>query len=112
MKIYNVVQYGGEFDDYYEYIKGVFTIREEAERLCDFLSEVEADKVAKTKMCQECIFGCGDEDPCGDLKLDKNKEDCENCNTWAEEDFYRIDEEVVYNDFEEWMVKNNWKRRF
>lgn len=95
MKVYEVHSYGGEWEDAYDYVEGRFDTRLAAEQLMNELKKDNEDFNRRADRCEQCTFGCGNNEPCEDYELDGSG----GCENWTYhqiyDDMFRIDEVEV-----------------
>lgn len=90
MKVYQIHEYSGSYDDFADYIVGTFLSEAKAKEHMEHLQSIIADMVVKYNRCAECDFSksCFVDDGAGY---------CENCYDYRYEmdDAYEIKEVEV-----------------
>lgn len=71
MKVYQIHEYSGSYDDFTDYIVGTFLNKEKATEHMKYLESIVADMVADHDRCAECDY----DKPC---YIDDGNDYCEN----------------------------------
>lgn len=102
MQVYNLIEFGGEYEDYYEHLVGCYLSKEKAEQDKKFLEEKEREVQKKRELCNRC--------PCEyDAKTeDKEQALCEDCSLKVEvydEERYYCENSCISYDNKYYIIK-------
>lgn len=111
MKIYQIHEYSGEYEDYRDHIVGSYLNKEKAIAKMEEFQRIEAERQTKTKLCSSCpledievisdcfyVVATRCAEYCQDAKIteDRYGYDCENyCSYWDEATYEIKEVEVI-----------------
>lgn len=96
MKCYRVISMQGEWEDYYENCEGCYIDEQQAIGKKLELEIEEEQNRKQSKICEQCEYGCGLNEPCDNYIEDESDEDsCYEYYSHWDDITYRIDEEEI-----------------
>lgn len=101
MQVYLLIEYGGQWEDYYEHIVGCYKDLNKAEKKKKKLEKENKESMEQKELCNSCPCYCGADKEdfskvlCIKCKMEKDsifdEYFCENAITSYDEESYRID---------------------